>query len=50
MEIIYILKCITIAPFKEYEERYNFRTYSELFAFYNDVIRFTLMKDKFLKI
>jgi hypothetical protein len=43
-------KWVTTAPFKEFRERYNFRTYSELFAFYSEVVRFTSMQERFLKL
>lgn len=41
-------KWVTTAPFKEFEERYNFRTYTELFEFYKQVKDFTVMRKRFL--
>jgi hypothetical protein len=43
-------KWATTAPFKEFEERYEFRTYAELFAFYQEVVQFTSMRSRFLRI
>lgn len=43
-------KWLTTAPFKEFEERYNFHTYSELFNFYKEVKKFTLMREQFLRL
>jgi hypothetical protein len=42
-------KWVRTAPFKEYEERYNFRTYSELFEFYKEIVKFTSMRERFLR-
>ena len=39
-------KWVTTAPFKEFEERYNFRTYSDLFDFYKEVVKFTSMRER----
>jgi hypothetical protein len=44
------VKWVTTAPFKEYEERYNFRTYAELFEFYREVKQFTSMRERFLRL
>jgi len=38
------------APFREFEERYNFRTYSDLFDFYKEVVKFTSMRERFLRL
>jgi hypothetical protein len=43
-------KWVTTAPFKEFEERYNFRTYSDLFDFYKEVLKFTSMRERFLRL
>ena len=43
-------KWVKTAPFKEYEERYNFRTYPELFDFYKEIVKFTSMRERFLRI
>lgn len=43
-------KWVTTAPFKEFEERYNFRTYSELFDFYKEVSKFTSIRERFLRL
>jgi hypothetical protein len=43
-------KWVRTAPFSEYEERYNFRTYQDLFGFYQEVLKYTAMKERFLKI
>lgn len=43
-------KWVTTAPFREFEERYNFRTYSDLFDFYKEVVKFTAMRERFLKL
>ena len=43
-------KWVKTAPFKEYEERYNFRTYSELFDFYKEIVKFTSMRERFLRV
>jgi hypothetical protein len=43
-------KWVTTAPFKEFEERYNFRTYSDLFDFYKEVVKFTSMRERFLRL
>jgi len=43
-------KWVTTAPFKELEERYNFRTYPELFSFYKEVLTFTSMRQRFLSL
>ena len=43
-------KWVTTAPFKEHEERYNFRTYSELFDFYKEAVNYTSLRGKFLKV
>jgi hypothetical protein len=43
-------KMLTTAPFKEFEERYNFRTYSELFDFYKEVSKFTSIRERFLRL
>jgi len=44
------IKWVTTAPFKEFEERYNFRTYSELFDFYREILSFTSMQERFLRL
>jgi hypothetical protein len=44
------LKWVTTAPFKEFEDRYNFRTYVELFDFYKEVKNYTEFRTKFLRI
>jgi hypothetical protein len=41
---------VTTAPFKEFEERYTFRTYTELFDFYKEVVTFTAMRERFLRL
>ena len=41
-------KWVTTDPFNELEERYNFRTYPELFSFYKEVLTFTSMQERFL--
>ncbi|MCJ7446540.1 MAG: hypothetical protein MUO72_02490 [Bacteroidales bacterium] len=38
------------APFKEFEDRYNFRTYEELFDFYKEVKNYTEFREKFLRL
>lgn len=43
-------KWVKTAPFKEFEERYDFRTYSELFDFYKEVVKFTSMRERFLRL
>jgi len=43
-------KWVTTAPFKEFEERYNFRTYAELFDFYKQAKQFTSMRERFLRL
>jgi hypothetical protein len=43
-------KWVTTAPFKEFEERYNFRTYSDLFDFYKEVVKFISMRERFLRL
>lgn len=43
-------KWVRTAPFGEYEERYSFRTYSELFEFYTEVAGFTSMQKRFLSL
>jgi len=43
-------KWLATAPYKEYEERYNFHTYSELFDFYRVVAKFSSMRERFLKL
>jgi hypothetical protein len=43
-------KWVSTAPFKEFEERYSFKTYSELFDFYKEVANFISMRGKFLKL
>ena len=42
-------KWVTTDPFKEYQERYQFRTYLELFDFYKEVLAFTSLHSRFLK-
>jgi hypothetical protein len=44
------LKWVTTAPFKEFEDRYNFRTYEELFDFYKEVKNYTEFREKFLRL
>jgi len=44
------IKWVTTAPFKEYEDRYNFRTYEELYDFYKEVKNYTEFKAKFLRV
>lgn len=44
------LKWVTTAPFKEFEDRYNFRTYDELFDFYKEVKNYSEFREKFLRI
>jgi len=44
------LKWVTTAPFKEFEERYNFRTYEELFDFYKEVKNYIDFRGKFLRL
>lgn len=43
-------KWITTAPFKEFEDRYNFRTYSDLFDFYKEVVKFISFRERFLRL
>jgi hypothetical protein len=43
-------KWVTTAPFKEFEQRYEFRTYAEPFIFYKEVVEFTSMHSRFLRI
>jgi hypothetical protein len=43
-------KWVTTAPFKEFEERYNFRTYSELFDFYKETSNFISIRERFLRL
>ncbi|MGZ8844954.1 MAG: hypothetical protein ACXW3C_00660, partial [Pyrinomonadaceae bacterium] len=42
-------KWVATAPFKEFEERYNFRTYAELFEFYKQTVQFTSTRGRFLR-
>jgi hypothetical protein len=42
-------KWVTTAPFMEFEERYEFRTYSDLFTFYQTALEYTSMRSRFLK-
>jgi len=43
-------KWIITAPFKEFEDRYNFRTYEELFDFYKEVTKYIDIRAKFLRL
>lgn len=43
-------KWVSTAPFREFEDRYNFRTYNELFDFYKQVKTYSSMKTKFLRL
>jgi hypothetical protein len=43
-------KWVTTAPFREFEDRYQFRTYSELFAFYRATLEYTSMRSRFLRL
>jgi len=43
-------KWVTTAPFKEFEDRYNFRTYEQLFDFYKEVTRYIDFRSTFLSI
>ncbi len=43
-------KWVTTAPFKEYEDRYNFRTYLDLFDFYQEAMKFTATHKRFLRL
>lgn len=43
-------KWVTTAPFKEFEARYEFRTYEELFAFYRATLAYTAMRSRFLRV
>ncbi|MCX6026139.1 MAG: hypothetical protein NTY23_07780 [Chloroflexi bacterium] len=43
-------KWVGTAPFKEFEQRYQWRTYSEHFAFFGQATDFTLMRSRFLRI
>jgi len=42
-------KWVQTAPFRDFEERYNFRTYADLFDFYKEVSKFISMRERFLK-
>jgi len=41
-------KWVTTAPFKEFENRYEFKTYEELFVFYQATLAFTTHRSRFL--
>lgn len=41
---------VATEPFREYEERYNFRTYPEVFEFYKEVVEFIAMRERFLRL
>ncbi len=43
-------KWVRTAPFKEFEDRYNFRTYTDLFEFYKEAQKFTAMHSRFLRL
>jgi hypothetical protein len=43
-------KWVITAPFKEFEERYNFRTYFDLFDFYKELLKFTSIRGRFLSL
>ena len=43
-------KWVSTAPFKEFEDRYNFRTYGELFEFFRQTLQFTSTRERFLKL
>ncbi len=39
---------VRTAPFTEFQDTYNFTTYTELFDFYKEAIKFTTMRERFL--
>jgi hypothetical protein len=41
-------KWVKTTPFSEYEDRYNFRTYKDMFDFYNTVSEYIKMRNKYL--
>lgn len=43
-------KWLATAPFGDFEERYNFRTYADLFDFYKEVCQFTSVQSRFLSL
>jgi len=43
-------KWVSHEPYREFQERYNFRTYKELFDFYKLTKSFTAMRRKFIKL
>jgi hypothetical protein len=43
-------KWVTPAPFKEFDERYEFRTFEELFAFYRATLTYPAMRPRFLRV
>lgn len=43
-------KWVATAPFKEFQERYEFRTYQELFAFYKTLVEYTAIRSRFLRV
>ena len=43
-------KWVTTAPFKEFDERYEFRTFEELFAFYRATLTYPAMRPRFLRV
>lgn len=42
-------KWVRTEPFHEFEDRYNFRTYPELFEFYREAAQFVSMRERFLR-
>ncbi|MCG2658967.1 MAG: hypothetical protein L6437_01815 [Kiritimatiellae bacterium] len=43
-------KWVSTEPFREFKDRYNFRTYSDLFNFYNELSRFVATRQRFLRV
>ena len=43
-------KWVTTAPFKEFESRYNFRTFFDLFEFYKEAKKFISIRQRFLRL
>jgi len=43
-------KWVSTAPFREFKDRYNFRTYADLFYFYKEAGRFVSVRERFLRL
>lgn len=43
-------KYVEMEPFKEFEERFNFRTFRDLFDFYKEVVKFRSIRERFLRL